>query len=169
MEGIIMRKLLSAMLLAGAGTLLAASSGAAQGQITTCKGEEATIVGTSERDVLVGTSDRDVIIGLGRADVIRAAGGNDLVCGGHGEDRISGASGADKLFGRAQNDFLRGGAGSDRLVGGTRQDTMIGGAGSGDACLGGRPLNDHGALKDEADYETCERIKGSGRLTAGSN
>lgn len=44
----------------------------------TCKGQDATIVGTDGNDNLVGTSNRDVIVGLGSNDHISGLGGMTL-------------------------------------------------------------------------------------------
>lgn len=94
-----------------------------------CKGQVATLVGTSGNDVLTGTSGRDVIAGLGGNDRISALGGNDLVCAGGGKDRVNGGPGKDRLLGQGGNDKLRGAGGRDRLVGGGGRDTCNGGPG----------------------------------------
>jgi Ca2+-binding RTX toxin-like protein len=97
----------------------------------TCRGVEATIVGTSASEVIHGTAGRDVIVGLGGSDTIYAEGGDDLVCGGYGADHLYGGTGSDTLCGghdllhvaaedgrERVGDTLRGGPGDDRLRGG---------------------------------------------------
>lgn len=101
----------------------------------TCRGVEATIVGTSGPDTLIGTDDDDVIVALGGHDRIQSRGGYDLVCAGEGDDVIdAGAShdsvyaegGDDVAYGGPYPDGLRGGAGNDRLYGGAGYDTLRG-------------------------------------------
>jgi uncharacterized delta-60 repeat protein len=91
--------------------------------VPTCDGRQATIVGTSGRDLLLGTPGPDVIVGRGGADTIRAAGGDDRVCGGPGNDRLSGGTGHDRLFGGAGADILTGGRDRDLCVGAGRRTT----------------------------------------------
>ena len=91
----------------------------------TCKGKDATHVGTPGKDNIVGTSGRDVIVARGGNDRINAKGGNDLVCAGAGNDKVRGGGGNDKLFGQGGNDVLNGGAGRDRCVGGPGNDKAI--------------------------------------------
>lgn len=88
-----------------------------------CKGEQATMWGTSAADDLIGTRGRDVIVGGGGRDVIRALGGNDLVCGGRGNDRIVGGAGRDHLLGQRGRDALNGGRGRDVCNGGPGRDS----------------------------------------------
>ena len=95
-----------------------------------CKGQPATVVGTSGNDTLTGTSARDVIAGLGGNDRISALGGNDLVCAGGGKDRANGGGGKDRLLGQGANDRLNGAGGNDRLVGGGGRDRCNGGPGT---------------------------------------
>lgn len=63
-----------------------------------CKGKNATIVGTNTGDVINGTGGRDVIATGKGPDVIHAGGGNDLICAGKGGDLLHGDKGDDKLF-----------------------------------------------------------------------
>ena len=63
----------------------------------TCKGQTATVFGTSGPDELEGTGGADVIVGLGGNDTIHGRGGSDLICGGTGADRMYGDAGGDKL------------------------------------------------------------------------
>jgi hypothetical protein len=88
----------------------------------TCRGQRATIVGTSHNDVLGGASGRDVIVGLGGKDRLSGLGGNDVICGGPGKDTLNGGNGSDKLYGDAGKDTLIGGKGKDKLVGGPGKD-----------------------------------------------
>jgi len=98
--------------------------------VVMCKGQPATVVGTSGSDVLTGTGASDVIAGLGGNDKISALGGNDLVCAGGGKDRVNGAGGKDQLFGQSGNDRLRGAGGKDNLRGGGGNDRCNGGPGA---------------------------------------
>lgn len=102
-----------------------------------CKGVDATLSGTDERDFLRGTPERDVIRAGGGNDVIRGLGGNDLICGnagidvatgGSGKDRMFGQGGNDRLFGLAGRDYGEGGNGSDLLAGGDGPDELHGNA-----------------------------------------
>ena len=79
----------------------------------TCRGERATIVGTSGDDVLKGTSGEDVIAGLGGDDRLRGGSGADYLCGGDGNDQLYGDDGRDSLVGDAGDDDLDGGADLD--------------------------------------------------------
>ena len=69
-----------------------------------CRGELATIEGTTGADRLTGTAARDVISARAGHDVIDGAGGNDVICGGDGDDRVAGGSGTDILDGGTGND-----------------------------------------------------------------
>jgi hypothetical protein len=91
--------------------------------IPTCRGEQATMWGTSaDDDDLIGTAGADVIVGGGGNDTIAAVGGNDLVCGGAGNDAVRGGSGNDRLFGEEGRDALNGGTGRDFCHGGLGRD-----------------------------------------------
>jgi hypothetical protein len=95
--------------------------------IPSCKGEQATLWGTSAADDdLIGTGRRDVIVGGGGADTIVAKGGRDLVCAGAGRDRADGGGGNDRLFGEAHADLLIGRSGTDFCHGGTGRDRSRG-------------------------------------------
>jgi hypothetical protein len=95
--------------------------------IPTCKGEQATLWGTSAADDdLIGTGGRDVIVGGGGGDTIAARGGRDLVCAGAGRDQVDGGPGNDRLFGEAGGDLLIGRSGSDFCHGGTGRDRSRG-------------------------------------------
>ena len=61
-----------------------------------CRGKQATIVGTEADDVRKGTSGKDVIAGLGGNDTLSGLGGKDLICGGAGKDTLKGGAGKDK-------------------------------------------------------------------------
>jgi Ca2+-binding RTX toxin-like protein len=64
-----------------------------------CKGEAATIVGSSYGDEMRGTKGDDVIVGRPGDDTIRGRGGDDLICGNGGDDELRGGGGKDKLVG----------------------------------------------------------------------
>lgn len=102
-----------------------------------CKGQVATLVGTSAGETLIGTAGRDVIVGLGGDDIIRGRGGNDIICAGRGDDQVFGHRGNDRIYGQGGNDLLRGGAGADRLFGNRGRDQLAGQAGAPDRCIGG--------------------------------
>ena len=99
-------------------------------QPVTCKGLDATIVGTEDDDILNGTDGDDVIAGLGGNDTIRAGAGNDVVCAGAGNDRVIGGPGRDRVYGEGGRDVLRGGPGRDRLYGGPGGDVLKGQGGN---------------------------------------
>lgn len=98
--------------------------------LPTCRGQEATIVGTFGPDELMGTPGDDVIVGRGGDDTIIGRGGNDLICGGGGDDTIRGGLGNDRIFGNAGNDDLLGQRGADILAGNRGNDVVRGGAGN---------------------------------------
>ena len=91
----------------------------------TCRGIQATIVGTEGNDVRTGTSGKDVMVGLGGNDKLSGLAGNDLICGGAGKDGLKGGKGNDKLYGEAGRDTLRGGPGKDKLKGGPGKDKQV--------------------------------------------
>jgi RTX calcium-binding nonapeptide repeat (4 copies) len=90
-----------------------------------CKGNPATIVGTSGNDVREGTSGRDVMAGLGGNDKLFGLAGNDTICGGPGKDTLYGGKGNDKLYGGKGKDTLKGGPAKDGLKGGPGKDTQV--------------------------------------------
>ncbi len=104
----------------------------------TCKGQQATLVGTAGNDAITGTARTDVIAALGGNDKVFGLAGNDAICGGLGKDTLrggagndflSGQKGNDKLYGQKGNDKLSGKAGKDTLKGGPGKDILKGGAG----------------------------------------
>ena len=99
------------------------------GTVTTlsgsCKGMQATMIGTDKGDKITGTSSADVIVGLAGNDKLSGLAGNDVICGGPGKDTLNGAKGNDKLLGDAGKDTLNGGPGKDKLKGGPGKDTQI--------------------------------------------
>jgi Ca2+-binding RTX toxin-like protein len=104
----------------------------------TCRGEQATIVGTDGADRITGTPGADVIAALGGKDELSGLAGKDAICGakgndtlkgGAGNDQLSGQKGDDKLYGQKGNDKLSGKAGNDTLKGGPGKDILKGGAG----------------------------------------
>ena len=131
--------------------------------VFTCKGEQATHVGTDGNDEIGGTNGTDVIVALGGNDTVRGGDGDDLVCGNRGRDVIRGQDGDDKLFGSRGRDRLFGGPAADLLVGGAKGDSLIGGGGK-DKLRGGSPnapgkdardLCQGGAANDK--LKNCER------------
>jgi Ca2+-binding RTX toxin-like protein len=104
--------------------------------VPTCRGRDATIVGTGRRDVLAGTRRADVIVAGGGADRISGRGGRDLVCSGKGNDVVRGGHGPDLLVGGWGTDVLTGDRGSDQIMGKGGIDLLAGGSG-GDRLTGG--------------------------------
>jgi hypothetical protein len=92
-----------------------------------CRGQAATMLGTSGPDTLTGTEFTDVIVGLGGNDTIRGLGARDFICGGGGKDKIVGGGGSDRLSGNAGADRISGGPGGDNLNGGPGRDRCNGG------------------------------------------
>lgn len=113
---------------AGAGTLLLAAlavTGVAQAKVETCRGVEATIVGTPGLPAN-GTEERDVIVSNG-ASTVGGYAGDDLVCVTGGTAYVDTAGGSDTVDavgsgGASVRVFL--GQGPDRFFGGTGQDTV---------------------------------------------
>jgi Ca2+-binding RTX toxin-like protein len=104
----------------------------ALGADTTCRGLEATIVGTARSDVIRGTEGRDVIVAGDGNDRVFGDDGFDVICGGPGRDRLIGGRGEDRIFGNRGKDILRGGGGFDRLDGGKALDACYPGTDGGD-------------------------------------
>ena len=59
----------------------------------TCRGANATVLGTEGDDVIAGTPATDVVVAFGGNDIVKALGGNDLVCSGDGNDKVSAGGG----------------------------------------------------------------------------
>jgi hypothetical protein len=91
----------------------------------TCRGKQATIVGTNGADQITGSPKADVIVGLGGTDKLSGLAGNDVICGGAGKDTLNGGKGNDKLYGEAGKDTLKGGPGKDALKGGAGKDKQV--------------------------------------------
>jgi Ca2+-binding RTX toxin-like protein len=89
---------------------------------STCKGAQATIVGTSGNDVRSGTPGRDVMAGLAGNDRLSGLAGKDLICGGTGKDKLNGGKAKDTLLGQKGRDRLKGGGGKDICKGGKGND-----------------------------------------------
>jgi Ca2+-binding RTX toxin-like protein len=112
----------------------------------TCRGLQATIVGTPSNDVRTGTAGRDVMLGLEGDDTLRGLAGNDVICGAKGNDALNGGKGKDTLLGQKGNDKLKGQSGKDKLSGKKGKDTLKGGGGNDklkggggkDVCVGGK-------------------------------
>jgi Ca2+-binding RTX toxin-like protein len=96
----------------------------------TCKGAQATIVGTDGDDVRTGSPGRDVMVGLAGNDTLSGLAGKDVICGGAGKDKLKGGKGNDFLSGQKGNDTLKGGPGKDKLSGKKGKDLCIGGPGT---------------------------------------
>jgi Ca2+-binding RTX toxin-like protein len=90
--------------------------------IVRCKGQQATIIGTSGADEIDGTTGRDVIVALGGKDKAFGLAGKDLICGGGGRDKLNGGGGKDTLLGQKGADTLKGGGGNDTCKGGKGRD-----------------------------------------------
>ena len=116
----------TALLLVAAGLYVSAGPAGAQDASVTCRGRDATIIGTAGADTIRGTSGVDVIAALGGDDMVFGLAGNDVICGGHGHDTIYGGDGADRIFGFNGADVLYGGKGPDRLIGGRGGDVLHG-------------------------------------------
>jgi Ca2+-binding RTX toxin-like protein len=95
----------------------------------TCKGQQATIIGTPGNDVRSGTPGRDVIVGLEGNDSLSGLAGNDVICGGAGRDTLKGGPGNDFLSGQKGSDKLAGQKGKDKLSGKKGKDLCVGGPG----------------------------------------
>jgi Ca2+-binding RTX toxin-like protein len=111
-----------------------------------CRGIQATIVGTEGNDVRTGTPGADVMLGLGGNDTLSGLAGNDVICGAKGSDTLKGGKGKDTLAGQKGDDTLKGGPGKDKLSGKKGNDTLKGGGGNDklkggggrDVCIGGK-------------------------------
>lgn len=102
---------------------------AAAASLKKCRGQNATIVGTTGADEIDGTSGDDVIIGLGGTDRINGLGGEDTICGNTDNDIINGGGGDDEIVGGMGNDTLRGGMDNDEILGRPGDDDLFGGSG----------------------------------------
>jgi Ca2+-binding RTX toxin-like protein len=107
------------------------------GTPVTCKGLNATILGTEGNDVRTGSQGQDVIVALGGNDTLSGVAGNDVICGGKGNDTLRGGQGNDFLSGQKGSDKLLGKKGNDKLSGKKGNDRLKGGGGK-DICKGGK-------------------------------
>lgn len=114
--------------------------GAPASAVVACRGEPATIVGTTGADELTGTAGADVIAGLAGDDNITSLHGSDLVCAGSGNDLVKSGPGSDRIVGQGGSDVLEGSGGPDFIRGGVGRDTLDGGEGR-DRCRGETTLN----------------------------
>jgi Ca2+-binding RTX toxin-like protein len=123
---------------------------AQKGPSATCKGKQASIVGTIWDDQITGTPAADVIAGLDGSDQVSGLDGNDLICGGGGNDTLTGSAGNDQLIGQQGDDRLYGQKGNDKLGGKGGKDTLKGGPGK-DILKGGagKDILKGGAGKDK--------------------
>jgi len=133
----------------GANDKAEASTTVIKPRTSTCRGIQATVVGTAGADRLTGTPGPDVVAGLGGGDSIVGLTGSDLICAGGGNDRVAagpaadrvfGGTGADRLLGRGGPDLLAGNPGNDVLKGNAGRDRLRGGRGA-DRCVGGSGLD----------------------------
>jgi Ca2+-binding RTX toxin-like protein len=88
------------------GLVLVLTAATAAAAPPTCRGLDATIVGTSHGDTLHGTAGDDVIVSLGGDDQIFGGGGNDVVCAGAGDDLILPGGGDDQVDGADGTDTI---------------------------------------------------------------
>lgn len=112
----------------------------------TCRGAQATIIGTEEDDLLLGTDGEDVVVGGGGSDQILTGGGDDLVCPGPGDggpadegfdevrtgggdDVVTPGDGPSTIDTGEGEDYVEGGGGADRIEGAGGDDYLEGGAG----------------------------------------
>jgi choice-of-anchor B domain-containing protein len=114
-----------------------------------CRGMEATIVGTAGPDELVGTKGPDVIVAGAGADRIRGRGGDDVICAGKGADDVRGGKGADRSYGGRGADRIRGGGDDDLIVGGRGGDRLRGGGGEDELRGGSGRDRIHGGAGDD--------------------
>lgn len=103
--------------------------GHAEARTFTCRGHEATIVGTPGDDTLYGTDGDDVIVSRGGDDIVFSGGGDDVVCAGVGDDIVFAGEGDDLVAAGGGDDFVYGGPGADVLRGGAGDDVLEGGPG----------------------------------------
>ncbi len=108
---------------------------------TTCRGAEATILGTIGDDFLIGTPGNDVMVGRDGHDVMLGLGGKDLMCGGPGNDMLVGGTGRDRLDGDRGHDMIAGGNSDDGVKGGSGRDIIKGDGG-----------DDHISCGSQADF-----------------
>lgn len=171
----------------GAGVLLVAGLGvasAAQAKVETCRGIDATLVGTPGLP-LNGTEDRDVMVSNG-ASTVGGYGGDDLVCVTGGTAYVDTAVGSDTVDaggsgGAAVRVFL--GQGPDRFFGGTGQDTVTTSGtvstrdddddvvltyGGNDAVLSGSPGQPNGDTVDLGDGDDTISFLGTEALRGGA-
>lgn len=141
--GLRRRALLLLVLLLAALSGTAATSGAADGDLSPrldkCFGQPGTIWATATADVsqaTKGTKGNDVIIGSAGNDIIFGRAGDDLICGNGGHDMIFGQRGRDRIRGGPGNDILYGDEGRDTLLGGPGGNILNAGL-STDHCLSG--------------------------------
>jgi Ca2+-binding RTX toxin-like protein len=142
-----------------------------------CRGREATLVGSERNDRLEGTDGPDVIAGLGGDDVVEGLEGDDIICGGEGADTIrhSGSTGInvdldagtaigagfdivleiENVVGTDGDDVIVGSDDVNELSGGKGTDEIHGGGGN-DVLLGnaGRDLLDGGDGEDTCSSES---------------
>jgi len=90
-----------------------------------CRGVEATMLGTADADVLRGVlGRREVILARAGDDLINARGGDNVICGGPGDDVIRGGRGENRVYGGPGDDSIRVGAGDSLIVAGPGDDRV---------------------------------------------
>ena len=121
-----------------------AGPSSAGGEVVTCFGLPANVIGTDGPDhidlndgthgpgpfVVATFGGNDVVIGTEAADTACLGPGNDRFEGNGGPDRAAGGRGDDVLIGGAGDDRLQGGSGNDRIIGGSGDDDLRGGGGN---------------------------------------
>lgn len=170
----------------GALTLLVAGLGvadAASAKVETCRGINATLVGTPGLPV-TGTADRDVVVSNG-ASVVSTLAGDDLVCVTGGTPYVDTGAGTDTVDavgsgGAAVAAYL--GQGEDRFFGGPGKDTVAtnpaGGRdddpdtiltyGGNDTVLSGSPDQPNADTVDLGDGDDVVDFDGTEALRAGA-
>ncbi len=84
-------------------------------ELPACRGQVATLVGTSASDTIRGGRSPEVIFGGGGGDSIFGGKGADTLCGGGGRDRLDGGPGKDSFDG---------GPGSDACIGPRKENRI---------------------------------------------
>jgi secreted trypsin-like serine protease len=131
--------------------------------LPTCRGLEATLLGSSGPDVLNGTAGDDVIVARAGDDTIYGKGGNDVICAAEGSDWVDAGAGNDTVLGGPGNDTILGGPGNDVLGGEGGSDQLFGGDGD-DVLFGGLGPD---TLRGEAGNDLIYGNEGADRIFGG--
>lgn len=149
--------------LAGASLLVAPTALATPAAAATCRGEAATIVGTTP--ALAGTAGRDVIV-TGSSTEVRAGAGDDLVCV-TGTGANSNVVDLDAGPGDDVVDSTAMPRGYDlTAILGDGSDTFVGGTG-GDSVVAGPAATFYSAPPDEAERDVIDTGAGQDEVTSG--